>query len=76
MEALLAPYVDRQIQEVTSAVARLGDVKMKSKEHLTQVQALPPSWTMRARTQAWPKRESRVAPSPFYPEGEQQANAV
>lgn len=65
MEALLAPYVDRQIQEVTSAVARLGDVKMKSKEHLTQVQALPPSWTMRARTQA-EKREQSSA-QPFLP---------
>lgn len=40
MLALLVPYGDRQIHEVTSAMARLEDMEVKRKECSTQVCAL------------------------------------
>ena len=54
MTALLAPYMDRQIYEVMSSLARLEDVEMKRKEHSTQVQAswpdALPDWPVQGRS--------------------------
>lgn len=60
--AVLAPYVDRQIQELTRAMARFGDVDMKVEERRTQVRALLaaalPGWPAPGRSAAGRREQS------------------
>lgn len=67
MAVLLAPYMDRRIHEVTSAVAGLGDVELNRTERCTQVRALLPAKLPGPRPAVGRRRRSGsgAAPSPF-----------